>query len=435
MNDIRPFRGIRFDEAVVGPLGDVVCPPYDIISPDEQLHLYARNDHNAIRLEYGLQYPDDSASNSRYTRAAKALEDWLAEGVLKLEPGPALYLYEQQFALEGKVMVRRGILSAVRLTPWEEGVVLPHEETMAGPKADRLQLMRATACNLSPLFLMYDDPDGAVQRVTSGMWSTAPDAIARTDDGQTHRLWVVRGEDAEQLANALSTPQLYMADGHHRYETALAYQQERRDSDPSRTGDVPYDYALMLLVDAQDPGLVVLPTHRLVKGVPSQTLAMLESRLPAVFDVEVVPVEGMATAEIAERLRTMMARGGDDTPTLGLYRSGRVVQLLRLRQPVPKPAAGSRPLLDVDVLHEQLMLPVLGIGPSELAAGTMVTYTRDVAGALEAVDRGEAQLALLLNSTKVQQVLETALAHGKMPQKSTYFYPKAVTGMVFHRLK
>lgn len=459
MNDVRPFRGLRFDESVVGLLGSVVCPPYDVITPEEQLQLSEKSEHNTVRLEYGLQYPGDDAANNQYTRASATLDRWLAEGALRVEDEPALYIYEQQFVHEGKALARRGVLGALRLTPWEEGVVLPHEETMPKPKADRLQLMRATACNLSPLFLLFDDPTGTVERLMAEVCSAPPDATADTGDGQLHRLWVAKGAQGQQLAAALKSPQLYMADGHHRYETALAYRDERRAQDQpppvplpetgrgersrlSRRGaglgvgfleNAAYNYALVLLVEAHNPGLVVLPTHRLVRGLDQETLSALDSGLSKSFDGERVLSKGLDAAAVAAALVRAMAEGGQEAPTLGLYQGPGEAWILKLRGAVPNPA-GSRPLLDVDVLHEGLMVPLLGIGPAQLEAGSHVSYTRDAAEAVAAVDRGDAQLALLLNPTKVEQVLETARAHGKMPQKSTYFYPKATTGLVFHRL-
>lgn len=434
MNDLRPFRGLRYNQDMVGPLGNVVCPPYDVISKEDAQSLYEKGAYNAVRLEFGLEYHDDDSSNNRYTRAAAFLERWIAKGALEEEAEPALYVYEQQFPLEGKTVVRRGILGALGLTPWEEGVVLPHEETMPKPKADRLQLMRATECNFSPLFLLFDDSTGNVVREMEVVCAVEPIATADAGNGQIHRLWVAKGAAARQLAEALRTPQLYMADGHHRYETALAYREEKRASDPSASDDAAYNYALVLLVEAHDPGLVVLPTHRLVRGVGEQLISALDRGLSSRFDVKNVTVGSSNPAQVADALLREMADEGQQTPALGLYRAGEAL-VLKLRGSIPRHGNESRPLLDVDVLHEGLMEPFLGIGLPELKAGGYVTYTRDAAEAVAAVDRGEVQLALLLNPTKVEQVLDTARAYGKMPQKSTYFYPKAITGLVFHSLK
>lgn len=453
MNDIQPFYGLRFDEAVVGPLGDVVCPPYDVISSDEQVALHDRSHYNVVRLELGFETPDDTPADNRYTRAAGVLRRWLAEGALRAEQGPALYLYEQRFPFEGRTLVRRGLLCRLRLAPWDEGVVLPHEETMAKPKEDRLKLMRATACNLSPLLLMFDDRTGMVQRLMEEVAQGEARAVADTGDGQLHRLWVVSGRPQGNLAAALQKPQLYMADGHHRYETALAYRDEMRseaasrhpsprgageDTSPAQEGVLemespPYDFAMVLLVDARDPGLVVLPTHRVVRAADPDLLAELDARLPDIFEVERVAHQGDDPASVAQALLQRMREKGQKEPALGLYGQGLGALVLCLRKPVSRSRA--RPLLDVDVLHDLLLAPLMGIGSEQLAAGNGITYTRDATEAVALVQSGEAQAALLLNPTRVDQVLETARASGKMPQKSTYFYPKPITGLVMNRLE
>jgi len=434
MNDIRPFRGLRYNEAAAGPLGKLICPPYDVISPLEQLELHGRSLFNVVRLELGFQFPEDDALANRYTRAGSILNRWLSEGALRPEVEDSIYLYEQQFSYEGVAMSRRGVLAALRLTPWGEGVVLPHEETMAGPKVDRLELMRATACNLSPLYLLFDDPSGGVRREMEAAMAQRSNATADAGDGQSHRLWVLGGESHRGLLNALRHPQLYMADGHHRYETALAYMAERRAADPQGSPEAPYNYALVMLVDATDPGLVVLPTHRLIRDVEPAVLAGLDASLLASFVSEpLLAINGSdATANAAMLLR-VLRESRQRGPALGLYRAGGAVTILRPRETLPVSASG-RPLLDMDVLHEGVLRPLLGIGAERLRAGTNVTYTRDAAEALAAVEQGKAQAAFLLNPTRVDQVLETARAGGKMPQKSTYFYPKPATGLVIKRL-
>jgi uncharacterized protein (DUF1015 family) len=434
MNDIRAFRGLRFDEAVAGQLGSVICPPYDVISPLEQVELHGRGPHNVVRLELGLEFPEDDDGSNRYTRAADTMRRWLAEGVLKAEQAPALYLYEQQFPLDGSTIVRRGLLAALRLAPWEAGVVLPHEETMAKPKADRLRLMRATACNLSPLFLLYDDPSGDTGRLLARVAGSPPTGEADTGDGQVHRLWVIQGDDMNAIVAALREPQLYMADGHHRYETALAYRDEKAASDPSGDPEAAYNFAMTLLVDARDPGLVVLPTHRLIREVSDERLSALTGELVGRFDVETISVEGDASV-VAEAITKRMREVPAGESVLGFYlANSEGPMILRHRSVGRDSARRGRPVLDVDVLQEMVLEPLLGIGPEDLEAGTLIGYTRDAAEAVDAVNQGTAQAAFLLNPTRVEQVLETARAHGRMPQKSTYFYPKPETGLVINGL-
>ncbi|MHB0868811.1 MAG: DUF1015 domain-containing protein [Chloroflexota bacterium] len=435
MNDIRPFPGLRFDETVVGPAGKVVCPPYDVISSLDQINLYGKNPFNAVRLELGLEFPEDDSSSNRYTRAATTLDSWLTRGALRPEDEPCLYLYEQQFELEERTLARRGLLANLRLTPWEEGVVLPHEETMAKPKADRLELMRATACDLSPIFLLFDDPSGEISHLLGEVVAQPPTVVADTEDGQLHRLWALPAARHGALLSALQRPQLYVADGHHRYETELAYRDERRSLDPSASPDAPHNFGMMLLVDASDPGLVVLPTHRIVRGVEPAVLEALEGALSGAFEIERVATGGSDAAAVAGDLLRRVEERGQEGPVLGIYlRAPAGAAVLRLRDPEKAAASRPGPLLDVDVLHDMLLAPLLGIGPEQLKAGTHLSYTRDAAEAVAAVDKGTAQVAFLLNPTRVEQVLETARTGGKMPQKSTYFYPKPVTGLVINRV-
>lgn len=437
MNDIRPFRGVRYDEGVVGPLGSVLCPPYDVISPNELRALQNSSPFNMVRLELPTDRPEDDSFNTRYRRAAKTMARWMAEGELREDREPAFYLYEQQFEHQGATRTRRGLLASLRLAEWEEGVVLPHEETMAKPKEDRLNLMRATSANLSPLFLLFDDPSGGASQLMARVAEAEPDFTAETPNGQIHRVWLVAGPVQARLAAALEQPQLFMADGHHRYETALSYRAERRAADPQGSPDAAYNYALVLLVDARDPGMVVLPTHRLVRGIERSALARLDDTLPGQFNLEKVDCGCDDPKCMSEALVARLAEIGRDRPALGIYRKGNAMVVSPRPEALEQagvPVAGGRPLLDVDLLHDMILSPLLDIGDEELRAGSHVVYTRDGAEALGAVNRGDAQAAFLLNPTQVEQVLETARAAGRMPQKSTYFYPKPVTGLVVRRL-
>lgn len=431
MNEIRPFHGLRYDERVVGLLGDVLCPPYDVISPVEQLDLHGRSPYNAVRVELGLEFPEDDLASNRYTRAAETLDRWVAAGALRRDEQSAVYLYEQRFQHDGRTLSRPGLLALLRLSGWHEGVVLPHEETMSGPKEDRLRLMRATSANISPLYLLFEDPSRRARSLMETLASEEPDASAVTPDGQTHLLWAVSGERGSRLVEALASIQLYMADGHHRYETALAYRDERRAAGKRDGEGAGYNFAMVLLVDAEDPGLVVLPTHRLVRAADPWRLSRLEESLAERFEFEPVAAGGDADS-VARVLTSRMEEAGAAGPAIGMYRIGSAV-VLRPRVTSHLAPGGGRPLLDVDVLHAGLLEPLLGIGPAELKAGLAASYTRDAAEAVAEVDRSAAQVAFLLNPTRVEQVLETARAVGKMPQKSTYFYPKPPTGLVINR--
>jgi uncharacterized protein (DUF1015 family) len=442
MADVRPFRGWRFDPAKVD-LGAALCPPYDVISPTEQRAYHDRDRHNVVRVELGLGSTDPNAPDNRYTAAARTLADWRAERALIQEPRPALYLYEQEFRLGGQARRRRGILAVGRLHDPSPAGVLPHEDTRRGPIADRLALLRATATNVSPLWLLYHDADRRVGAALAGTWDGAPAATAETD-GETHRLWVV-DEPARlrDVGAAFATRPLYIADGHHRYRTAQVYRDERRPGDP----DAGYEFALLLLVPLDDPGLVVLPTHRLVR-LAGRAPETVRKALADTFTVEPLPPPegdaGGAAGALVERL----AAAGRAGPAFALVERGRA-WLLRPRPDVAwrarLPAGHGEAWngLDVAVLDALVVRGALGIRAEQEAAQARATehgesdvlaYDSDPVAAVAAVQRGEADQAYLLNPTRVEQVCAVAAAGDRMPPKSTYFYPKPVTGLVLHSL-
>ena len=472
---ILPFRGLRYAPGV-GPLRDLVTPPYDVIDAAAQDAFYRRHPCNIIRLEYGKTYREDTESNNRYTRAAADFAAWQEKGVLVPEAAPALYRYEQEFTLAGRTRVRSGMICAVRLEPYENGVVLPHEETLPKHKADRLALMQACAANFSPIFGLYADPEMIVDDLLRRP-AGAPDADFTDENGVTHRLWVI-GE--QNIINAvrenMAGRRIFIADGHHRYETALNYRRLRREAAGDPPGEQPYDYVMMTLVNLYDPGLVVLPTHRLVRNVPDLDSDRLLARIGELFTVEPFPLDAdrgnfpdflAALAEKAGAGENCSAResapagetvgsGGpagtgvsartEDRPpaphrhVFGLYcGSGRLYTLTlkdedalpALMPPEHSPAWRG---LDVAVLHQLIMEKMLGIGGRERAGESHLTYTREETGALDAVDRGEYQLAFFLNPTRVAEVTAVAAGGEKMPQKSTFFYPKLITGLVINKL-
>jgi uncharacterized protein (DUF1015 family) len=263
MADIRAFRAYRYDLGRVGALSDVVAPPYDVIDPALQEALYARSPHNVIRLILNREEPTDSEADNRYTRAARCLRDWQREDILLQDSARALYVYHQDFEVEGQRFTRRGVLARVRLERFGEGRIFPHEETMAGPKADRLRLFRATAMNLSPVFGLYPDPDRTVQSQLDEAVRRAPPLEATDHLRVVNRLWPVTDQHVVSTVTGLMGPRpVFIADGHHRYETALRYLDERREAGDVRDAEAPANFVLMMLVSMSDPGLQILPTHR-----------------------------------------------------------------------------------------------------------------------------------------------------------------------------
>jgi len=477
MAEIKPFRGWRYSPGV-GPLDRLVTPPYDVIDAAAQEEYYRRHPYNIIRLEYGKVYPEDTEENNRYTRAAAYFKAWREDKVLVPEDQPALYLYEQEFTIKGSRLTRTGLICRVKLEPYKKGIILPHEETLPRHKADRLALLRACEANFSPIFGLYMDPERQVEEVLrraltyDGQASLGvavdqacfkgirrPDVEFTDEDGQVHRLWVIMDPWVlNQVEELLAPKRIFIADGHHRYETALAYQRERREQEGFSTGERPYDYVLMTLVNLYDPGLVILPTHRLVRNLENLDEDSLLEGIKEHFTIEPFPL-APDYSNFSEFLKKMEEKGGllpegvaeeklfksprfiPHGHAFGLYCGKGRLYLLTLREEhtlsslMPTGPSPAWKGLDVSVLHYLILEKLLGIGGAERAKERYLTYTREEEGALRAVDAGEYQLAFFLNPTRVEEVIAVAEAGEKMPQKSTYFYPKLITGLVINSLE
>ncbi len=424
MAEVRPFAGLRFSGV---PLADAIAPPFDVISPAQQAELYDRSPYNVVRLELGRE-PD------RYAEAGRCYQAWRSAGVLRRDE-PSLYLYEQRFAVAGATHTRVGLVVRVKLEPWEAGVVLPHEATHSKAKEDRIQLMRAVRANVSPVFGLYEDPSGEVRALLQPVRETEPAAAATDDLGEEHRLWPVSDPGLHAAIGTLfADRKLFIADGHHRYETALAYRDERRAGQQT-AGEQPSDFVMMVLVDFQDPGLVVLPTHRLMYDLSAAQLGQLGSGLGEYFEV-IAAAESpspralqAATAQADAEVRPAFVMFGP--PPNGL----RVLALKREWQgktfdPDHSPAWNQ---LDVSVIHGAIAR-ALGLSAEDAARQRYFRYIQEPDLAIRAVQADEAQLVLILRSTPATAIRDVALAGDKMPQKSTYFYPKLATGVVIHPL-
>jgi uncharacterized protein (DUF1015 family) len=423
---ILPIRGLRYNPAVVEDLSLVVTPPYDVIDEEAQTRYYGRNPYNIIRLEYNRIYPGDSEADNRYTRAASTFRQWRREGVLVREEQPALYLYEQEFTLRGRTLKRRGFFCALYLEPYSTGSVRPHEETLAGAKQDRLRLLRACRANFSPIFGMYAEKELAAVETLMEAAAPEPAADFRDEQGQTHRLWPVSDPRAiNQVLFALEKHPVFLADGHHRYETALAYRDEL--GAPGL-----HNCVLTVLVSLYDPGLVILPTHRLVKNRRGLDAAALSAALETHFEMQPYPA---ATADF----RVFMGELESRPPyTFGLYTGAGRLHLVTLKPELdlellmPADRSPNWRRLEVSVLHHLVLEKLLGIGGAERAHGDHLKYTREEEGALARVDAGEYDFAFFLNPPRVEELVAVAEDGERMPQKSTYFYPKLSTGLVIN---
>lgn len=416
---IVPFRGLRYNESKIKDLADVIVPPYDMITAAEQERLYQRSPHNLVRLEYGKLFPGDGAGSSRYTRAAADLKRWLDERALVPEKRHSFYLYRQGFALQGRTFQRTGIIAALKLEPYGSRVVLPHEDTLAAPKRDRLELLRSCLANFSPVFGLFTDPQKSFSELCARLQQKRPLSDFTDHQGENHALWsITEPQEQAALAQLLAPRQIFIADGHHRYDTALQYARGREAGNAAGSG-----YVLAVLVSLEDPGLVILPFHRLLAGLPAERLEQLHAQVEKHFHVEdrgpleKLEMEGFSS-EIASR--------GTETAAMGLLLPGGAA-LLRLKN---SKTAGDE--LDVALLKRLILEPLLGGGA---APEQHLDFSIDSDGVQQSVLEGRAQAAFILNPTPLEAVTARALRGENMPQKSTCFYPKLPSGLVLHHLE
>jgi len=435
MTEIKAFRALRYDTKIAGDPGTLITPPYDVINEAMQDHFYQINPYNIIRLEWGKKYPSDNESENRYSRAAADFVAWQNAGVLKQDVKPSFYLYRQEFTVDNKVIIRSGFLTTILADGYASGQVLPHEETLPKHKADRLELMRHTFANFSPIFGLYAQPSQTIDKaLTKGATDRKPDIDINDEYGVHHMLWVIDDPAIVALIEKeMKELKVYIADGHHRYETASFFAKEAAEK-----GIKGCDYMQIALVNLYDPGLIVLPTHRLVKNIPNLDKKDLLNKIAkAGFSVDVV-----CEHEKEETLAAMLAQmtaGGKEATSFGLYIDGEfyLLRLLEKANACARVSPGKSLAyrqLDVTLLHSLILEDILGIGPKELAEEGWIGYTRDDQEALTKVDSKEFQCCFFMNSTLVQELLDVAEAGEKMPQKSTFFYPKIIAGLVINKL-
>ncbi|MGN1199668.1 MAG: DUF1015 domain-containing protein [Thermoguttaceae bacterium] len=435
MPNIQPFQGLRYNLAQVGDLSDVVAPPYDVISPEYQDELYAKHPNNVVRLILNKMNPDDDEANNRYTRAARTLKDWKAEGVLQRDDQPALYVYHQIFTVGGKEYCRKGFMCGCEATPFGEGMIFPHEITMSGPKLDRLMLTTACKTNFSQIFGLYPDAENEVQNILEDAVRGEAPLEATDKDGVVNRMWIVDDPDVVSKVVALMGPKpIFIADGHHRYETACNYRKQVREQG-ELTLDHPANYVLMVCIAMEDPGLIVMPTHRLFKNVPAFSQEELISKVGDCFRVSTVG-EGYRTAHRAWAEIEML----EDQGTMALYtaKDGKwnLLQLTEAgREKMAEVAKEHQPEwqeLGVAILHSLVIDTLLGLKGHEKPK-----YVHEVEEVVETL-KSEPEtypLAALVMPATVQQIQDLSMVRERMPAKSTYFYPKLISGFVFKPLE
>ncbi len=417
MADVQPLHALHYEPARTGGLDPVLAPPYDVIGPDERRALLARSPHNVVEIDL----PEDPAGGDPYAHAAAVLAEWIAAGVVTRDAGPAIWVLEQDYTgPDGRAARRRGFLARIRVEAYGAGRVRPHERTHPGPKEDRLRLTRATRANLSPIFALYDDPAQAAWAALEPHAAGEPWGAATDGEGTSHRVWRVEDPSAlEAVREALAPSELLIADGHHRYETARVYAEEVG-------GEGPHRYVLACLVALQDPGLTVFPTHRLATGLDRDRRAALEAALERDWTAEDVAPEALDDLAPGDPVR------------IGFY-DGRRARILTLRDGALADAAlpgraDAYRRLDTAVLEALVLTGPLGLSEDDISHLRGLGYARTGADARAQVDAGTAGVAFFMAPTPVGHIRDVAAAGEVMPPKSTYFFPKVPTGVVFNPL-
>ncbi|OGO52678.1 MAG: hypothetical protein A2V84_10805 [Chloroflexi bacterium RBG_16_70_13] len=434
---VRPFRALRYSPDAVGDLAAVIAPPYDVIGPDEHGRLLARDPRNVVRLDLPAAEPGDADPDDRYRRAARHLGTWRGSGILHRDPRPTISVLEDTYHLPGRdeLHVRRGFFARVRLEPFGAGI-RAHERTLTGPKEDRYKLLRATGVNTSPVVAMYEDRSGRAAALLEGVAATPPTVEVTDEAGVRHRLWPLVAGDApvaQALCDLASAATLTITDGHHRYETALRYARERRAGMPDGV-ELDTDDVLMLLLEPLAGPIDVLPTHRVVLGLGGEGLAALATGLPELFEVR----PGVTGEQLLGAFGPLGgAPGGEGRFGLWTRDGGWVLRARRDVLAAHLPAGGAAlRRLDVSLLGAALEA-LVGLDAGAIAEGGRVRYTMDAAEAIALVDAGTdgADAAFLLEPTPAAEIVAVAADGDVMPQKSTYIYPKALTGLVINPLE
>lgn len=436
MAKIVPFRGIVYNPERVENLASVATPPYDVITPREQLAFYERHPWNIIRLILGKTSEKDTPQDNRHTRSAGFFNAWLSEGVLIRDPSPAFYMTSIDFSVHSRPITRWGLISLVALEPFEKGVVLPHEKTFSRVKSERLELMKSCHANYSPIFSLYSDSrQMVVNTLRQSCTETAPDMKFVDTYGHLHQLWRVKDAAVHRrISDFMNDKSLFIADGHHRYETALNYRQWIAERTPGFSPEHPANFIMMYLCSMEDPGLVILPAHRMVKGISPEKMDAFITAAEDCFDISRFSMETGT-----EQWDGLLKDGGSRTRIAVVIREHPQGYLFGLKPGIMQRMFGGEMSgqlleLDVTVLTRLILMELLGLNHGQLDDESVMSYSSKTGVVLEAVKNGDCDAAFILNPTRIDQVRRIAEAGEIMPRKSTYFYPKVITGQVLNRL-
>ncbi len=440
MATVAPFKGILYNKVKAGNISSLVCPPYDIISPLEQQELYRKSAYNIIRLEYGLESPADTPEDNRYTRAAALLNDWYKSAIVLQNEKPAIYIYEMEYSLGTRTKKLRGFISLVKIEDYDSGIVKPHETTLSGPKTDRLNLLRACRASFSQIFSLFSDPEGKVSGILEK--NTRPAEIeVKNHDGVLHRVWRLTDEhDISAIVAEMADKAFFIADGHHRYDTALNYRNERRKTSEAGGQTEPFNFVPMFLARLEDPGITILPAHRVLFNLNNFEPSRFEDDLNRYFDIERIDFNKKSENKDLLTVLETMAHRADKAHVFGMRIKGEhsyYLLTLRNEADMDKLLSGNSPAyrkLDVSILHHLIIDKLLGISMETHKLGLNIEYIKNADEADRRVHDGTADIAFYMNPTKVNEVKEVADSGERMPQKATYFYPKLLTGLVMYKM-
>ena len=446
MAKIIPFKGILYNKEKIRDMKDVVAPPYDVISPPEQEELYKRHENNVVRLILGKESDSDTPDNNRYTKAKDSFDSWQKDSILIKDAFPSIYVYSQEYHLgetEGFEKKRRlGFIALSKLENFGEGKIHPHENTLAKPKEDRLKLMQHCNANFSSIFGLFSDPSKRIDSVLKDYMRHSPLYDLVDDAGMRHTLWAIRDNKVIQIiTGVMSDKQVFIADGHHRYETAINYRNEMREKLPNFTGEELYNYVMMYFTNTNSEGLSILPIHRLVSNLSDFDKKKIVEKAGEFFNIEKLSFNESDEKTVKQKLFSDIKERGEKEHIFGMYLGNDEYLLLTLKDEdvldrlITNSRHPSWKKLDVTILHTLLIEKVLGISEKNLAEQKNITYTISGDEAIKDVKAGKYQIALFLNPTKIEEVKDVAAAGEKMPQKSTFFYPKLITGLVMNKLE
>lgn len=437
MAKIIPFRGVMYNKDEINDLSAIVTPPFDVISEEDQCYFHECHPQNVIRLILGRKTENDSDDNNCHTRAADCFNEWLSEDILVQDHSPAFYLTSLEFPLEDRTMIRFGLIALVGLEPFKKGIILPHEKTFSKVRSERLELMKACNTNFSPIFSLYSDQKNILSTLREAVSGKTPDMAFADNKGHKHRLWRITNPAVhEYISKSMKGKKIFIADGHHRYETALNYRNWVKANIADFSAKHPANYVMMYLSSMEDTGMIILPAHRMLKGIQKSVITGFVRKAKKYFKIKTIPLGESAAAELVSAMKSDSSEN-----RIGVsMKNARGLYLLTLKPDImDKMFKDKLPdalrNIDVTVLTRLIFMKILGFDQARLDNEKMIAYSSIAEEAIDAVALGKCDMSFILNPTRIEQVQEIAQKGLIMPRKATYFYPKVIVGQVMNILE